>query len=145
MEDKKRQKIGKWIGMAVGLIVGITVVQLLFKQPSFDKIMARSVEKLNKTCPVMVDDMTRLDSINVLPENAVQYNYTLLNMSRDSLDLKAFSDYMQPTLLNGVKTSPQLKIYRDHKTTFVYNYLDRNGESVGLIYITAEQYNDKVK
>ncbi|MCI1785838.1 MAG: hypothetical protein LKI59_06855 [Bacteroidales bacterium] len=145
MEDKKRQKIGKWIGMAIGLVVGITVVQLVFKQPSFDRIMARSVEKLNKTCPVMVDEETRLDSINVLHENALQYNYTLVNMSRDSMDLKVFSDYMKPTLLNGVKTSPQLKIYRDHKTTFVYNYLDRNGESVELIYVTAEQYNDKDK
>jgi hypothetical protein len=47
---------------------------------------------------------------------------------------------MEPTILNGVKTSPDLKDYRDHKVTMAYNYVDKNGAFVFKILISPDKY-----
>ncbi len=144
MENQKNNKktVGTVVGLAVGLIVYFLVKQFVFAPPSFDKVMMQAASEINESCPIMVDQDTRLDNAIALPENILQYNYTLVNWVKDSVDLKAFEDYMQPMILNNVKTNPDLKIYRDNKTTMGYNYKDMNGEFITKISITADQYSD---
>lgn len=144
MENQKNNKktVGTIVGLAVGLIVYFLVKQFVFAPPSFDKVMMQAASEINESCPIMVDQDTRLDNAIALPENVLQYNYTLVNWVKDSVDLKAFEDYMQPMILNNVKTNPDLKIYRDNKTTMAYNYKDMNGEFITKISITADQYLD---
>ncbi|MFV0269135.1 MAG: hypothetical protein ACK5HT_18570 [Draconibacterium sp.] len=144
MENPKNNKktVGTIVGLAVGLIVYFLVKQFVFAPPSFDKVMMQAVSKINESCPIMVDQDTRLDNAIALPENILQYNYTLVNWVKDSVDLNAFEDYMQPMILKNVKTNPDLKIYRDNKTTMAYNYKDMNGLFITKISITADQYSD---
>lgn len=144
MENKKNNKktVGTIVGLAVGLIVYFLVKQFVFAPPSFDKVMMQAASKINESCPIMVDQDTRLDNTIALPENILQYNYTLIHWVKDSVDLKAFEDYIQPIILNNVKSNPDLKIYRDNKTTMTYNYKDMNGEFITKISITADQYSD---
>ena len=59
---------------------------------------------------------------------------------QDSINLNAFEEYMQPLLLNNIKTNPDLKIYRDNKTTMAYYYKDMNGEFITKISITEDLY-----
>ena len=144
MEKSKNNKktIGTAVGLAVGLIVAFLVKQFLFTPPSFDKAMMQAASEINESCPIMVDQETRLDNAIAFPENILQYNYTLVNLIKDSIDLKAFEDYMQPMILNNVKTNPDLKIYRDNKTTMAYSYKDMEGVFITKISITADQYLD---
>jgi len=144
MENQKNNKktVGTIVGLAVGLIVYFLVKQFVFAPPSFDKVMMKAASEINESCPIMVDQDTRLDNAIALPDNILQYNYTLVNWVKDSVDLKGFEDYMQPMILNNVKTNPDLKIYRDNKTTMAYNYKDMNGVFITKISITADQYSD---
>jgi hypothetical protein len=96
--------------------------------------------ELNKTCPVMVDAETRLDNTVALPDNVFQYNYTLVNMEKSSVDTMAIKNFLVPTVKNFVKTNPQMKYQRDHKTTLNYYYKDRVGLYLFLISITPDQY-----
>ncbi len=91
----------------------------------------------------MVDQNTRLDNALALPGNILQYNYTLVSWIKDSIDIAAFDEYMFPMILNNIKTNPDLKVYRDNKTTMAYSYKDMNGEFVSKISITADQYLDE--
>ncbi len=144
MENQKNNKktVGTIVGLAVGLIVYFLVKQFVFAPQSFDKVMMKAASEINESCPIMIDQDTRLDNAIALPDNILQYNYTLVNLVKDSVDLKAFEDYMQPMILNNVKTNPDLKIYRDNKTTMAYNYKDMNGVYITKISITADQYSD---
>ena len=136
----------KSISIAIGLVVGLLVVflvkQLLFT-PSFDKAMMQAASKINESCPMMVDQDTRLDNAIALPDNTFQYNYTLVNLVKDSTDIPAFQNYMQPVILNNIKTNPDLKVYRDYKVTMTYDYKDMNGIFVTKISIKPDQYLDK--
>ncbi len=137
---KKGKKVSTVIGTVVGLVVFYLIKYFLFSTPSFDKAMMQVASKLNETCPVMVDQETRLDNVIAMPDNVFQYNYTLVNWVKDSLDVEIFEQNMQPQILNTVKTNPDMKSFRDHKVTLAYNYKDKDGTYITKISVSSDQY-----
>jgi hypothetical protein len=107
---------------------------------AYDKELSAAASEMNKSCPMMVDKETRLDNAVAMPGKIFQYNYTLINFSKDSVDVKMIQDNLEPTLINGVKTSPDLRSFRDNKVTMDYNYKDKNGVFLLKIQITPEKY-----
>ncbi len=134
----------KFLGMVVGIIAfGLSywgVQQIFFKPPSFDKVMMNAASELNKTCPIMVDQNTRLDNAVALPDKALQYNYTLVDIEKLDVNPDTIKKYIEPNIINNIKTSPDLKIYRDNKATMIYNYRDKNGVFVLKLSITPDMY-----
>jgi hypothetical protein len=116
------------------------VQQLFFKIPSFDKAMMKVASELNKTCPIMVDSETRLDNAIALPKKIFQYNYTLINIDKKSVDTLEMKNYLGPNITNFVRTNPDMKFQRDNKTIINYCYKDRNGNYLFKISVTPEQY-----
>jgi len=88
----------------------------------------------------MIDQYTRLDNAMALPNNSFQYNYTLINIDKSEVNLDTVKKYIEPNIINNVKTNPDLKIYRENKTTMIYNYRDKNGIFVVRIAVTPEMY-----
>jgi hypothetical protein len=121
------------------------IILLLFQfcknaDEAMQKQMIKSANDMNKTFPAMVDRETRIDNVVVLPDKVFQYNFTFINLLKDSVDFVSMAQEMQPTVLNGVKSSPDLKTFRDHKVTFAYQYSDKNGMFMFKILITPEKY-----
>jgi len=139
-ESNKQKQIKTIAGIAVGVLVMILIQQFVFKAPSFDKQMMQAASEINKTCPIMVDQETRLDNSIALPDNVFQYNYTLVNMEKNSIDISELEEYLKPIILNTIKTNPDLKSFRDHETTMSYNYKDKNSEHLFKLSFTADQY-----
>ena len=139
-QNKKRLSIKGMIGVALGVGTMIAVQQFFFKAPSYDKAMMQIASELNKTCPIMVDAETRLDNTIALPDNIFQYNYTLVNIDKASTDTADMKNYLIPTVTNFVKTNPQMKIQRDHKTTINYYYKDKSGQYLFIVSVTPDKY-----
>lgn len=141
---KRTEGNKKLIGSILGIIFfGLSyflIQQFFFKPPSFDKVMMTAASELNKTCPIMVDQYTRLDNAIALPDNSFQYNYTLINMDKSEVSVDTAKKYLLPNIINNVKTNPDLKIYRDNKTTMIYNYKDKNGVFIVKFSITPDMY-----
>jgi hypothetical protein len=114
--------------------------QCVFSDTAIEKTLVKAANDMNKTCPTMVDRETRLDNTVVLPGKIFQYNYTFIHGTKDSLDFVRLQNEMEPAVLNGVKTSPDLKVYRNHNVTMAYNYVDKNGMFLFKILITPEKY-----
>ena len=140
--NKKKNNIGAIVGLIVGGLTFVLVQQLFFKEPTYDELMMKAASEINKSCPIMVDHETRLDNAVALPENVFQYNYTLVNMEKAAIDVPRLENYLRPTLINNVKTNPDMKINRDNKTTMGYYYKDRHGEFLFKILITPDLYAD---
>ncbi len=141
-KSKRKNNITTIAGVVVGLIVFYLVKQFVFTTPSFDESMMKVASTLNESCPIMVDQETRLDNVMALPENVFQYNYTLINYVKDSINVDVFKQNLQPQIFNTVKTNPDMKIYRDNKTTIAYSYKDKNGVFITKISVTSDQYTD---
>jgi hypothetical protein len=147
-ESKKKNKgLKYWIGFALAFAVFYAIGQLggdklvsLIKKPAFDKSLMEIASELNKTCPVMVDSLTRLDNAIALPGKVFQYNYSLMSGTKDYIDTEGLKAFLSPRIFNDVKTNPGMKFIRDNKVTVNYSYKDLNGEFLFLIAVKPEDY-----
>ncbi|MCF8458865.1 MAG: hypothetical protein K9H62_23255 [Bacteroidales bacterium] len=89
---------------------------------------------------IIVDSETRLDNALALPGKTFQYNYTLVNLVKDSIDIGSLEEYLNPVILNNIKTNPDLKTFRDNDVTMAYNYKDKNSEHLLKLIFTPDQY-----
>ena len=128
------------ISIVAFVLAYYAVQQIFFKEFSFNKVMIEAANQLNESCPIIVDQDTRLDNAVVLPGNIFQYNYTMINSVKNEINIPELENYLEPLLINNVKTNPDLQIYRDNKVTMTYYYKDKFGEAVMKISVTPEKY-----
>lgn len=124
---------------AIGHFAGESIIKI-FNKPSFNKEMVQMASEINKNCPIMLDAQTRLDNTIALPDNVFQYNYTLVNSEKASLDIEGLKKYLEPIIYNVAKTNPDMKLLRDNKTTLNYYYKDKSGVYLFTISVTPDQY-----
>lgn len=136
----RKYHFGLIIILILVLSAVIMVQQGVFKRPSFEVQMAKAAHKLNKKSPMMIDSETRLDSAVVFGDSLFQYNYTMVNFIKDSIDTLGFRHYMKPKLLEFVRYNEDLKPYRDHKVTIEYVYNDKKGSLLGKFTFTPKKY-----
>lgn len=131
--------------MIIGCILLLCIILVsakifLFKDSSPDRDVLKFVKEMNKTCPTMVDVETRLDKVTALAENSLQFDYTLIYRHKDSVAIGNLRQYMEPVILDKIKTSPTLSRYLTKDLTWIYSYNDRNGDFIFKITYTPEQF-----
>ena len=143
MENPTRKKVSRKaiIGIILGIAVAVTVKMLVFKTPSHEAQLQQAAGNLNKSCPMMIDPETRLDNVTIPAAKVFQYNYTLVNMQKASIDIEDLKSFLTPTIVENVKTSPQLQLFREQNTTLSYHYNDGNGAFLFDIVVTPDLYN----
>lgn len=122
------------------VVLFFAVQKIFFNTSSVDKEVLKFTKGMNKNCPEMIDPQTRLDEVIALADNSLQFNYTLINMLKDSLPISNLKNYMEPVILNKIKTSPTLKRFLEKKLTWIYSYNDKNGDFIFKITYTPEQF-----
>jgi hypothetical protein len=141
-KNKRNKTIGVVVGIMAFALAYFGVQQVFFKPQTFDKAMMEAASELNKSCPLMVDQHTRLDNAVAMPNNIFQYNYTLVNLDKSEVNIDTVRKYVQPGIINNVRTNPDLKPYRDNNVTMAYNYRDKNGIFVLKIDVTPDLYSE---
>ena len=104
------------------------------------KDVIEAAQVVNAMCPYTLDSETRLDCAIPLPNNTLQYNYTMVNYTKELLDTVVFKAAMEPQILNNVRTNPQMEYQRQNKWTLNYFYLDKDGNYICSIIATPEKY-----
>jgi len=141
-EQKPKKKILGIVITVVAFVIAYFAGQQLFnKTPSFDKVLMQTASEINKTCPISIDQYTRLDNTVALPGNIFQYNYTMVTLDKSEVNADTLKAKLEPGIVNNIKTNPDLKIFRDNKTTMNYSYKDKNGVFVLTISVTPDKYN----
>jgi hypothetical protein len=103
-------------------------------------ILGKVTDEVNKTCPKMIDKETRLDNTIALSDRTIQYNYTMVNLEKESIDIDYFEENLKPIILNEVKTNPGLKNFRENKVTMSYYYKDKNGKFLIKLKFNPDSY-----
>lgn len=103
-------------------------------------LLVLASQEMNKNCPLMVDNQTRLENMVALHERVVQYNYTFIKLNRNEINLKELEKSLAPQVKNNVRTNPGLREFRDLKVTFVYDYKDKLGNHVFNFSISPNEY-----
>jgi hypothetical protein len=143
MQEKQRKKkllIRKTIKIAV-IVVLIGVAQYYFTQekPTSNELTAL-VTKYNDACPVMISNDIQMESVNQLPDNTVQYDFTLVRVIKENIDVTALKKSVEKEILAISKNNPSLEVFRDNDSTVKYHYMDSNGKNLFIITLTPEMY-----
>lgn len=128
------------VGLTAFALAYFAVQHIFFKESFFNNVMVEAANQLNESWPIMVDEETQLDNASVLPDNIFQYNYTMINSKKNKFNIPELKNYLEPLLINNVKTNPDLKIYRNNNVTMTYNYKDKFGETVMKISVSPDKY-----
>lgn len=139
-EIEKPANIKTLVGIVAGVAIMFLVQQFLFSKPGVDSQLMNVASELNKNCPIYVNKYTRFDNSLAIPGKVFQFDYTILNAVKDSIDTLAIIKKTEPSLLNFVKTSPALKIHRENDVTLNFAYRDKNGKYLYTISIGPEKY-----
>lgn len=126
------------ISFVVFFLAAYWITNTIFT-PSAEKILQKTSAEANKSCPIMVDELTRLDK-TVVKDKTLTYIYTLINVEDNMGDFSEVKKEMDSQLIELVKKNPDMKSLRDLKVTFIYSYKDKNGKELFDITITPEQY-----
>ena len=88
----------------------------------------------------MIDANTRLDNTIVLPKKTFQYNYTLINLEKETTDIEEMKKYLEPNITNNIKSNPEMEYYRKRDVTLKYYYYDKHGVFLFNISVTPDKY-----
>ena len=102
--------------------------------------MEKIVKEVNKKCPALIDSETQLDGIELLENNIIRYNYTLVHVFANNVDTHDFNLNMYPGILSFIKVSPEMQKMRDNKMFVHYHYRDRDHKTVYTFKISPADY-----
>ncbi|MGQ7944446.1 hypothetical protein [Flavobacterium sp. WC2509] len=143
MEEKQRKKkllIRKIIKIVIiVVIIGAAQYYFIKEQPVSNELTAL-VTQYNSACPIMISDDIRMESVSQLPDNTVQYDFTLVRVQKESIDVAALKKSVAKEILSTAKTNPSLEAFRDNDSTVMYVYRDTNQKMLFKIELTPELY-----
>ncbi|MEC3874487.1 hypothetical protein [Chryseobacterium salviniae] len=116
------------------------------KEKTIDDDLKEVAASMNKATPQNLADGVRLDSVSAQPGRIFRYNYTLLDDVKESVtpeQIEMFKTRAKEGALRVIKTSPDIKQFRDNDVTMVYNYYDKNGKPTADFKITPGEYKTK--
>jgi glutathione peroxidase-family protein len=140
MTKNAKTLVGTVVGVTVGAVVYQLITLFVFPAPSFDKQMMKAAEEINKNCPFMVDQDTRLDNTVAGPGKEFIYNYTLVNYGEDEVDKEELQNYITPFLINNIKTNEEMENFRSNKVSLTYSYKDKSGIFLFSVKIKPSDY-----
>lgn len=143
MEDKGRKKrilIRKGIKIVLVIALVLLAQHFFFKNKMIGDEITPLVTKYNSACPIMISDDIRMESVNSLPDNTVQYDFTLVRVQKENIDIKALNKSVEKEILSNSKTNPSLEAFRDNNSTVVYVYRDNNQKMLFTVELTPEMY-----
>lgn len=140
IEKKKKRKKSIWF--AASFVASFILVQVFFSYNTVEKRLQREAEEINKSCPMKLDNDLTLDNAKALPNKTFQYNYTV-NHEKSEIIPDTVKKYLFPSLLENIKTNPDLESFRDHDIIFNYHYVDKKGAFVIDYTITPEMYSNQ--
>jgi hypothetical protein len=88
-------------------------------------------DQINKGGKKMVDEATRLEGAEALPNKTLLYNYTLITKTSSEIPPDALNRIVRPNVVKAYSTHPDMKMLRDNGITLTYRYRDKAGQLVG--------------
>ncbi len=143
MEEKQRKNklLTRKIAQILIIIALVAVGQYFYtKNKSVGKELTALVNNYNAACPMMISNDIRMESVNTMPHNTVQYDFTLVNVQKEGIDVAALKKSVEKEILNTSKTNPSLEAFRDNGSTVIYNYQDSKQKELFQIILTPDMF-----
>jgi len=116
------------------------------KEKTIDDELKEAAISMNKLTPQILNDGIRLDSVSAEPNKVFKYNYTLTQDVKENVteeEINTFKKEAKEGAVNAIKTSADMKEFRDNDVTLKYSYYDKNGKPTADFTVTSSEYKKK--
>lgn len=116
------------------------------KEKTIDDELKEAALNMNKLTPQILNDGIRLDSVSAEPNKVFKYNYTLTQDVKENVteeEINTFKKEAKEGAVNAIKTSADMKEFRDNDVTLKYSYYDKNGKPTTDFSVTSSEYKKK--
>ena len=106
------------------------------------EVFENASKEANRQCPMIIDDVTTLDSTRYLKsENTFIYYYTLTGTADNPETSDSINEKLKSTIPDLIKANKEMEIYRNNNVTIVYVYLsERTRQNQLRLTITPDMY-----
>lgn len=142
-ELTKQKSRGYMIVFGIIIFAFVTaVLKMAFREPktSINDDLIKVANEINSHAPIIIDSTTRLDNVNALSGGIFQYNYTLLTMDKEAVDVNLLKTSSKESMIKQMKQNPNLAVLKDNNIDIQLKYRDKNGDDVASVYISANEY-----
>lgn len=129
------------------VLIGIAVAFVAYfqfylgeKEDEVNTEVVELIAKYNKSCPLNIQEGIRLDSVSLHEEKAVQYNLTLLNVTKETAEVSVIKEEIRKSLLSTAKANTGLQVFRENDYTLVYSYSDKKKVFLFDVKILPDEY-----
>lgn len=115
------------------------------KEKTIDDELKEAAAGMNKMTPQILNDGIRLDSVSA-GTKMLKYNYTLTEDVKENVteeEINNFKKEAKEGAINAIKTSADMKDFRDNDVTLKYSYYDKNGRPTADFTVTPAEYKSK--
>src|SRR5688572_7621857 len=126
----------KWFVVLPTFFVMLSCENQIQQESSIEE----DVATVNKKCPQMIDEETRLEKVIFTKPSLIAYNYSLVNLEKKNVDTAEFRRMLWPGLLSGIRVDKSLAGLREKKMHFEYRYFDKNKELIYTFKIGPVNY-----
>jgi len=95
------------------------------KYKSFSEALSKEVKMLNKELPKMINANIRFDRISLKGKHWL-YNYTLINQTKEDLEISNFSSDMTQKIKNAQCNNSKIQYALNNNGSFTFSYQDRD-------------------
>jgi len=141
---KKKNLLGTALMVAV-VVIAVNLGTKLFNSKTESTLSENNTLReraiiMNKDCPFVIDENTRLDSVTSPKKDILQNNYTLLNDNLADIDINVFKDIFKPEITNHLKSNKETDFFRKNNATLIYKYFDKEKQFVTDIVVLPNDY-----
>ena len=134
-------------GIAGLILNGLIVISAVAAIPAFQKIRAQTernyvvqtVADIERECPKMIDDITRIDGVTLVDENRVSVRYTITAYAADEIDMNQWNEQTVPLLKQSIGQSI-FSTFLDRGVFVEYKYFGRRGNPIDTVVFDPADY-----
>lgn len=117
----------KNVGYVVGFVILIVIkVAVVGVGTNIEAELQKVSKELNKNCPQMIDEVTRMDKTSAGPGKLLTYFYTVLGAEDIEYTEDDFANVERSVRMN-LEQSPDTDVFRQHHINLRYIYKDESG------------------
>ncbi len=99
--------------------------------------------EMNVMTPVMIDEITRLDNVEVKNHDTVVYNYTIIGYTYDEAKVvfhEVAQESQKELFIKTIKISSDFEYFRENKVNLEYSYKSEEGKYLFTIELPNELF-----
>ncbi|MEL6494414.1 MAG: hypothetical protein AAFQ41_04725 [Cyanobacteria bacterium J06623_7] len=135
-------KASSCLGIGLAACVGAIAFQAptrAQKVANISQVLVEASDFINLNLPMTLDPSVRWDSSSAGPGKIMNYNYTLLGYSADSIDGTLFARQFRPVVSSILCNESSSKIFRDNDVALKVNIYDNSQNLITRVQVTPTE------